>query len=59
MMNQDEFWQSLERLVFGSRVIIDRPKGSHHPRSWILFIHSIMAISMEPLPAMAAGLTSG
>ncbi len=33
MMNQNEFWQSLERLVFGSRVIIDRPKGSHHPRS--------------------------
>ncbi|HEY5269754.1 MAG TPA: hypothetical protein VII97_05420 [Anaerolineales bacterium] len=30
-MNPDEFWQYLERLVAGSRVIIDRPKGSQHP----------------------------
>jgi len=30
-MNPDDFWQYLERLVAGSRVIIDRPKGSHHP----------------------------
>ena len=32
-MNPDEFWQYLERLVAGSQVIVDRPKGSHHPRS--------------------------
>ena len=30
-MNPDDFWQYLERLVAESRVIIDRPKGSHHP----------------------------
>jgi inorganic pyrophosphatase len=30
-MNPDKFWQYLERLVTGSRVNIDRPKGSHHP----------------------------
>ena len=31
-MNPDDFWQYLERLVAGSRVIIDRPKGSRHPQ---------------------------
>jgi inorganic pyrophosphatase len=30
-MNPDEFWPYLERMVTGSRLIIDRPKGSHHP----------------------------
>jgi inorganic pyrophosphatase len=30
-MNPDEFWQYLERIVAGSRLIIDRPKGSRHP----------------------------
>ncbi|MBE3117594.1 MAG: inorganic pyrophosphatase [Candidatus Atribacteria bacterium] len=30
-MNPDDFWRYLERLVAESRVIIDRPKGSHHP----------------------------
>ena len=30
-MNPDDFWRHLERLVAESRVIIDRPKGSHHP----------------------------
>ena len=26
------FWTALDRLVAGSRVVIDRPSGSHHPR---------------------------
>jgi inorganic pyrophosphatase len=26
------YWKSLETLVAGSRVVIDRPKGSRHPR---------------------------
>ena len=26
------FWEALDRLVEGSRVIVDRPKGSGHPR---------------------------
>ena len=30
-MNSGEFWSYLENLVAGSRLIIDRPKGSHHP----------------------------
>ena len=28
----EEFWQGLEKLVAESRIIIDRPKGSAHPR---------------------------
>jgi inorganic pyrophosphatase len=30
-MEQD-FWRYLDHLVSGSRVVIDRPKGSVHPR---------------------------
>lgn len=28
----DEFWKALDLLVKNSEVIIDRPKGSHHPK---------------------------
>lgn len=28
----DDFWTYLDRLVASSRIVIDRPKGSHHPR---------------------------
>ena len=33
-MNQynNEFWQALDKLVSQSKIIIDRPKGSRHPR---------------------------
>jgi inorganic pyrophosphatase len=27
-----EFWEYLDRLVAASRLVIDRPKGSRHPR---------------------------
>ena len=26
------FWDAIDTLVRGSEVVIDRPKGSHHPR---------------------------
>ena len=26
------FWQALDKLVSESKIIIDRPKGSHHPK---------------------------
>jgi inorganic pyrophosphatase len=26
------FWQALDRLVSESKIVIDRPKGSHHPK---------------------------
>jgi coenzyme F420-0:L-glutamate ligase/coenzyme F420-1:gamma-L-glutamate ligase len=32
MPGTPEFWSHLDRLVASSRVVIDRPRGSHHPR---------------------------
>jgi inorganic pyrophosphatase len=26
------FWEAFDKLVAGSRLVIDRPKGTHHPR---------------------------
>ena len=31
-MNDSNFWQALDKLVSESKIIIDRPKGSAHPR---------------------------
>jgi inorganic pyrophosphatase len=31
-MGTENFWNTLEQLIALSRVVIDRPKGSHHPR---------------------------
>jgi len=30
--NLTQFWQALDKLVAGARIVIDRPKGSRHPR---------------------------
>jgi len=27
------FWQSLERVISSKKLVIDRPKGSRHPRA--------------------------
>jgi hypothetical protein len=29
---EEDFWDFLERLVASSRPVVDRPKGSRHPR---------------------------
>ena len=29
---EQEFWQALDKLVLESEIVIDRPKGSAHPR---------------------------
>lgn len=31
-MINDDFWNALEELVAGSEIVIDRPKGSAHPK---------------------------
>ena len=32
-MKQNQlFWQNFQKLVDDSKIIIDRPKGSHHPK---------------------------
>ena len=32
MQNNHDFWRALDELVAGSDIVIDRPKGSPHPR---------------------------
>jgi inorganic pyrophosphatase len=32
LVADESYWKSLEQLVAKSRVVIDRPKGTHHPR---------------------------
>ena len=32
MQNSEHFWSALDQLVAENRVVIDRPKGSAHPR---------------------------
>ncbi len=32
MITDHAFWNALEELVVNSKINIDRPKGSHHPR---------------------------
>jgi inorganic pyrophosphatase len=31
-MPSERFWTQLDELIAGSRVVIDRPRHSHHPR---------------------------
>jgi inorganic pyrophosphatase len=31
-MADDDFWDALEQLAAGAKLVIDRPKGSRHPR---------------------------
>jgi len=32
MIDSSEFWKALEKLVAGSEIVIDRPRGSAHPK---------------------------
>ncbi len=32
MMNDSHFWNSLDSLIKSNRIVIDRPKGSVHPK---------------------------
>ena len=32
LSNTAEFWSALDKLVTESKIVIDRPAGSHHPR---------------------------
>jgi len=31
-ISENAFWQALDKLVAESKIVIDRPKGSHHPK---------------------------
>lgn len=32
MRSDPDFWRALDALIAGSEIVIDRPRGSHHPR---------------------------
>lgn len=32
MQNTTEFWKALDKLVVRSEIVIDRPKGTAHPK---------------------------
>ena len=32
LSGSEDFWAAFDKLVANSRIVIDRPKGSHHPR---------------------------
>ena len=36
-MNPSEFWTALDKLVSESKIVIDRPKGSRHPKFGLLY----------------------
>lgn len=39
MNKNKEFWQMLDRLVEKSEIIVDRPKGSYHPKYPEFYYH--------------------
>lgn len=32
IQNNSDFWEALDKLMAGSEIVIDRPKGTAHPR---------------------------
>lgn len=40
MNTNDDFWMAIERIVKGSKIVIDRPKGTAHP-SYPDFIYKV------------------
>ena len=48
------FWQALDKLTAGSKIIIDRPKGSPHPR-YPSFIYPLDYGYLENTTSMDGG----
>lgn len=44
MEDREAFWKAIEKLVRDSNIVIDRPKGTTHPRFPDLFIKLITVI---------------
>lgn len=40
METNEDFWSILDRLVEESEIVIDRPKGSHHPK-WQSLVYEL------------------
>ena len=52
--NTTEFWQVLDKLVSESEIVIDRPKGSSHPR-YPAFIYPLDYGYLKGTTAMDGG----
>lgn len=52
--NNSEFWQALDKLVAESKIIIDRPQGSSHPK-YPEFIYPLDYGYLEDTTAMDGG----
>ena len=48
------FWQALDKLVIESKIIIDRPKGSHHPK-YPAFVYPVDYGYLESTSSMDGG----
>ena len=53
-MNNAEFWFALDKLVAESKIIIDRPKGSHHPK-YLTFVYPVDYGYLENTSSMDGG----
>ena len=53
-MNTDAFWLALDKLVSESKIIIDRPKGSRHPK-FSRYIYPVDYGYLENTSAMDGG----
>ena len=53
-MNDYAFWQALDKLVTESEIVIDRPKGSTHPR-YPSFVYPLDYGNLKGTTAMDGG----
>lgn len=54
-LSNPQFWSLLDRLVAGSKIIIDRPAGARHPR----YPHMVYPLDYGYLDGTTAGDGSG
>jgi len=61
MISDNAFWQALTKLIQTNSIMIDRPKGSLHPRfpELVYPFHLIMAFLKIQQPGMAVGSMFG
>ena len=48
------FWSALDKLVSESKIVIDRPKGSHHPK-YLTFLYPVDYGYLENTSSMDGG----
>ena len=54
MTDAKDFWDYVDALIAGSRLVIDRPKGSHHPR-YSAIVHPLDYGYLEGTASMDGG----